>query len=78
MMRALVALVLVLNLLFWAYARGSFDGWFGLSAHGEREPERLTRQVRPETLRVLPAASAASEAAPPAAATPASAPTGGR
>ncbi len=63
-MRALVALVLAANALFWAYHRGSLDGWFGLSSHGEREPERLARQVRPETLSVKPAAAeAASNAA---------------
>jgi len=57
-----VALVLA-NVLFFAYSRGALDGLFGLRADGEREPERLSSQVRPQSIRLLPMATAAS--APP-------------
>ena len=62
MLRALVVLLIVANLAFFAWARG----WFGTPPrHAEREPERVLAQVRPEALNVLPpkAASAAVQAA---------------
>lgn len=62
MLRALVALLVVANLAFFAWARG----WFGVAPHhAQREPERLLAQVRPEALNVLPpkAATAAVQAA---------------
>jgi hypothetical protein len=34
----------------------------GVRAQGDREPERLTRQVKPETIRVLPASAASAVA----------------
>lgn len=49
-MRALVALLLVANLGFWAWS----SGWFGRSSQGDREPERLSQQMHPELIRVLP------------------------
>ena len=63
MLRALLALLVVANLLFFAFTRGWLDGVVGVSALGDREPERLSRQVRPQTIRLLPTGSAAS--APP-------------
>lgn len=54
MLRALLAALVVANLLFFAFTRGSLDGVLGLHALGDREPERLARQVRPETIRLLP------------------------
>lgn len=61
MLRVLVGLLLLANLLFLGWSQGWFDA-VGLRSTGEREPERLQRQVRPEVVRVLPpgAASAAS------------------
>lgn len=62
MLRALVALLIVANLAFFAWARG----WLGAPPrHAEREPERLLAQVRPEALNVLPpkTATAAVQAA---------------
>jgi hypothetical protein len=56
----LVAALVVANLLFFAYARGAFDGVLGLSAIGDREPERLAHQVHPETIQLLPMSAAAS------------------
>lgn len=78
MMRWAVALVVAANLAYWAFASGHLDGWFGLSSLGDREPQRLARQVRPEAVRtsaVTPARSGeAAEAA--SAAAGASAPAG--
>lgn len=61
MLRVLIGLLLLANLLFLGWSQGWFDA-VGLRPDGEREPERLQRQVRPEVIRVLPpgAASAAS------------------
>ena len=63
MLRVLLALLVVANLLFFAFTRGWLDGVVGASALGDREPERLSRQVRPQTIRLLPVGNAAS--APP-------------
>ena len=60
MLRALVAALIVANLLFFAYARGALDGVLGLRAIGDREPERLAHQVRPETIQLQPMNVAAS------------------
>lgn len=59
-MRALVALLLLANLLFLALAQGWLQPAVGLSTQNEREPQRLAEQVRPETVRI------ASPAAQPA------------
>jgi hypothetical protein len=60
MLRVLVVLLLLANLAFFGWSQGWLDA-FGLRSTGDREPERLQRQVRPEVIRVLPpgAASAA-------------------
>ena len=60
MLRVLLALLVVANLVYFAYSRGALDGVFGLRALGDREPERLANQVRPQTIRLLPAGTAAS------------------
>ena len=55
MLRALVVLLLLANVAFFAWARG----WLGAPPHhAEREPERLQSQVRPELVTVLPPGSA--------------------
>ena len=64
MLRALVAALVVANVVYFAYARGALDGVFGLNAAGEREPERLLNQVRPQSIRLLPRSAAAAASAP--------------
>ena len=59
MLRALLAALVVANLVFFAYTRGALDGLLGLRSFGDREPERLAHQVRPQSIRVLPTAPAA-------------------
>lgn len=70
MLRALVAVLLLANLAFWAWSAGTLEG-IGLGPARERDPARLTQQVQPDAVRVLPpnaavaalsAASAASAA----------------
>ena len=40
-LRALLAVLVVANVLFFAFTRGSLDGFLGLRSLGDREPERL-------------------------------------
>lgn len=74
MLRVVVLLLLLANLLFFAFTQGWLEGVAGLRPHGEREPERLNRQVNADRVVVLPpgAASAAAAARPaePAASVP--------
>lgn len=58
-LRALLAALVVANLLFFAFARGAFDS-FGARSLGDREPERLAHQVRPQSIRLLPATPSGS------------------
>lgn len=76
MLQRIVLLLIVANLLFFAWTRGWLDELTGLRAHPEREPERLARQVRPELVVILPpGASSPAASAPASAASPASAPS---
>lgn len=65
MMRALVVLLLLANLAFFAWTRGWLGPMLEPPQHGERNPERLGAQVRPESISLLSpkAASAAITAA---------------
>ena len=76
MLRGLVLLLIVANLAFYAWSQGWLDSVVGVRSIGDREPERLTRQVRPETVVVLPPTSAealpAAPVSPPVPATTAS------
>lgn len=61
MMRALIGLLLLANVAYWAWTQG----WLGegAAAGSQREPERLARQVRPESIRILAPTLAAGKAA---------------
>ncbi len=54
MLRLLVLLLLLANALFWAWTVGWLDDATGFRARGDAEPERLSRQVRQESIRILP------------------------
>jgi hypothetical protein len=71
-LRALVVLLLLANLAFYAWTQGWLDEVVGTRSIGDREPERLTRQVRPELVRILPPSAASAAAASVAAASAAS------
>lgn len=61
MLRALVALLLIVNVLFFGWAQGWLAPHWPAPRSSEREPERLAAQYRPELVNVL-APSAASAA----------------
>ena len=63
MLRALIALLLLANLAFFAWAQGWLDGVVGVRSTGDREPERMLRQVHPELIRILPPGAASEPAA---------------
>ena len=64
MLRFLAVLLVAGNLLFFGFTSGWFDGVLGMHALGDREPERLAAQVRPQSivLMQMPAAAGASAA----------------
>ena len=68
-LRALVLLLILANLGFFAWSQGWLDAVVGVRARGDREPERLTRQFQPQSVRILApgAAAAAMSASAPAA-----------
>ena len=85
MLRAWVVLLVLANLAFFAWTQGWVDEVAGARARGDREPERLGRQVQPEVVQILSAqgakgaaasvgsavaSAAASSVAPSAASTP--------
>ena len=65
MLRALVLLLLVLNLGFLAWSSGWVAQIIGQPAHGGREPERLKRQLAPDSIKVAPALPAPPVVAQP-------------
>lgn len=70
MLRWTVLLVLLANLAFYAWTQGWLDTVVGSSPQGEREPQRLQRQLRPESVQLLsPRVAAVAAAAASASAT---------
>lgn len=59
MLRALVVLLVLANLGFWAWSTGALE-IVGLAPVRERDPARLAQQVRPDAVRVLARAEAAA------------------
>jgi len=62
MLRALVVVLLLANLAFFAWMHGWLNAVVGVDPAGEREPQRLNAQIQPNTIRVLgtPAGAASS------------------
>jgi hypothetical protein len=56
-LRAIVVVLLAVNVGFWAWTQGWLDMVVGVPARGDREPERLGLQIAPELVRVTPVAS---------------------
>ena len=53
MLRIIVGLLLLANIAFYVWSEGWVDGIVGVRAHGDHEPERLNKQVRPEAVKIL-------------------------
>lgn len=53
MLRLIVGVLLLANVAFYVWSQGWVDGLVGVRANGDREPERLQKQVRPESVRIL-------------------------
>ena len=68
MLRLIVVVLVLANIGFYAWTQGMLDGVVGMRAQGDREPDRLSRQVRADTVRVVPpgTAVAAATETPPA------------
>jgi hypothetical protein len=81
MLKALVGLLLAANLLLLVWGQGWLEPWLVAPESAEREPQRLERQLRPESIVVLnpkaaaQAAKAAEEPPPSPDEGPASAPS---
>lgn len=69
-MRALVVALLLANLAFWAWTQGALDALVGASPHGQREPQRMQRQLNPERLRIVRGAAELVPQAPTSAGLP--------
>jgi hypothetical protein len=59
LLRALVLLLVLANLAFLAWTQGLLSPLARPPMSSEREPERLTQQVRPESITVLGTEAAA-------------------
>ena len=66
MLRLFVLVLVLANIGFYAWTQGMLDGVVGARPTGDREPERMAKQVNPDAVRVLPPVSAVAvtEAAP--------------
>jgi hypothetical protein len=53
MLRNFALLMLAANLAFFAWTQGWLDNLVGIRAAGDREPERIQKQVRPESVSIL-------------------------
>lgn len=63
MLRGLLLALLLANLVFFVWSQGGLGDGDGSPARGEREPERLSRQVNPESVQLLRLPVAASATA---------------
>ncbi|UCH17938.1 MAG: hypothetical protein JSW36_02535 [Burkholderiales bacterium] len=61
MLRAIVVVLLAVNVGFWAWTQGWLDLVVGVPARGDREPGRLGLQVAPDLVRVTPVESEAAK-----------------
>lgn len=69
MLRLVVLLLLIANAGFWSWRQGwlaPLHTLIGARPEGEREPERMARQVRPDAIRLIPAESASAPRRAPA------------
>ncbi len=60
MLRALVLMLVLLNALFFAWTQGWLDQVIGIKSIGDREPERVAKQLHPERITLLSPQAAAA------------------
>jgi hypothetical protein len=65
MLRAFLAALIIVNVVFFSWTRGWLDGVIGLSSQHDREPQRLAAQVAPEALQILPPTTLVQRTPPP-------------
>jgi len=63
-LRALVLALALANAGYFAWTQGWLDELIGVRADSQREPERLARQVLPETVQILPPGTGGNLTAP--------------
>jgi hypothetical protein len=63
MLRLLVALLLIANALFLIWSLGWLDRLTGIPADGDRDPQRLERQVDPQRITLIDAPTQAARSA---------------
>jgi hypothetical protein len=61
MLRVLVGLLVLANALFLVWTQGWLDAFVGVRAAGDREPQRLAQQVRPDVVRIITPEALAAE-----------------
>ncbi len=64
MLRGFVLLLLVANLAFYSWSQGWLTWAVGIDPQGDREPQRLERQVAPEALKLVAPERAPATSAP--------------
>lgn len=64
MLRALIIILLLANLAFWAWHHEDVAQTLGLPRHSDREPDRLARQINPQAVRLLAATASGPGVAP--------------
>ena len=64
MLRGLVLLLLVANLAFYSWSQGWLTWAVGVDPRGDREPQRLERQVAPEALQLIAPEHAPASSSP--------------
>lgn len=65
MLKPLLGGLLAANLAFFAWTQGWLTGLVGVSPDGDREPQRLSRQVQAEAVQLLPPGTLARRTPPP-------------
>lgn len=74
MLRLLVVILMMANLGLYAWTQGWLNNALGTVPDGDREPQRLSAQIDPTALRVLPTTRVSVDRTPPPVEAPASEP----
>lgn len=56
MLRSLVLILLIVNTAFFAWSQGWLNAWIGVRPDAQHEPQRLTQQLHPERIAIVPVA----------------------